>query len=925
MVKKVQLPVIGGVRKVITLPDSGTTIAGYAGQTLTVAQLKTLIGSTTTVQAASGAAAPAGAILLGPGLAGGGPLTGTIPIQITAPIPVFVDNDDGGGGDGGPGPPGRDGLTGAQGPTGPAVYLQAEPGEDALPPIPGRDGANGATGAQGPAGAALFLEAEPGDDGPPGAPGPPGPQGNPGTSGAVGPPGPAVWFEAEANEDVLQIPGPAGPQGIQGIPGTGGSGGQAMPMVLDSEWDETLGQTTSPLDWNASIVWGGGQIFSGTAPGYTGQLATAAVTNRAGLSIVNLSTSLTNNSGEVRFYNYDGSTISACAQLYTTDSLWAPGTYQPNSTGLRAVRAGSHLYLETANTIRLDIDGNGSGVWKAATSGISLTVNSTGNVGVKAVDTTHSSIIGLFVGPSMGVRMGENGAGTSALVQGCDPTGATTFQPLLVSGSTLSLGIGSTVYWALAATGRMAAGPPTSGIALTVNAATSAVGVSIVPDGAGGLDITGDPGASALIAIRSISTTTDGRAVIQYQSDRSTTQVYSLGVDPSGGTAKSFALRDITNGRTPFTCSVNGNFTLATPASGVVLTVNGVASATQQVWSDGTIAGSLLTNSGSGWMSIGTTSSHVLSFHTAGSSRATISANGNAVLNAPASGTALTVNGLSGSITLALLPGASGNTAFRVTDPGVNGRSFNVTTDNTYAYLNVAGTTPQLKVGVGGVYYLTIDNSGNTTISGPLALSANTAKAFLYSDASSNVAATAAPTNGQLLIGSTGAVPALGTITATLPLSVTVGAGTIALAGSYYERCSSNYTNTTTSATSVFTGITTEASGVYLIEAWITTQCSGTGGNKFRITAPTGATVEGWYQGSTSAITTLSYQRAVSINTLFSTANNTVASTAAPLYIWALVTCGVTTGTLTIGAAVVTAAQTCTVWAGSTIKISRVA
>src|SRR5258708_2643770 len=44
---------------------------------------------------------------------------------------------------------------------------------------------------------------------------------------------------------------------------------------------------------------------------------------------------------------------------------------------------------------------------------------------------------------------------------------------------------------------------------------------------------------------------------------------------------------------------------------------------------------------------------------------------------------------------------------------------------------------------------------------------ANTADAFVYSDALKKVASTAAATNGQLLIGSTGAVPVAATLTGT--------------------------------------------------------------------------------------------------------------------------------------------------------------
>lgn len=58
----------------------------------------------------------------------------------------------------------------------------------------------------------------------------------------------------------------------------------------------------------------------------------------------------------------------------------------------------------------------------------------------------------------------------------------------------------------------------------------------------------------------------------------------------------------------------------------------------------------------------------------------------------------------------------------------------------------------------------------------------NTAKAFVYSDASKKAVSTAAAANGELLIGSTGAVPAKATISQGAGITVTNGAGTITIA-----------------------------------------------------------------------------------------------------------------------------------------------
>jgi hypothetical protein len=219
---KWQTPTIGGVRKVIKTTNTvpGTTIAELGNQTITLAQLASIIGQIQAQQQNNGGGniggGSEGAIILGPGLSGGGPLVGNVPIRLTAPIPWGLD-DGGGGGDGDPGPPGvagvngLNGATGQQGPMGPAVYLDAADGEDGWHAIPGNQGtagvpgSNGATGMQGPMGPPIFLEAEQGEEGtfgPPGAPGLQGPQGVAGTGVVVAVPGTIAdltyWWNSSA-------------------------------------------------------------------------------------------------------------------------------------------------------------------------------------------------------------------------------------------------------------------------------------------------------------------------------------------------------------------------------------------------------------------------------------------------------------------------------------------------------------------------------------------------------------------------------------------------------------------------------------------------------------------------------------------------------------------------------------------------------
>lgn len=129
---------------------------------------------------------------------------------------------------------------------------------------------------------------------------------------------------------------------------------------------------------------------------------------------------------------------------------------------------------------------------------------------------------------------------------------------------------------------------------------------------------------------------------------------------------------------------------------------------------------------------------------------------------------------------------------------------------------------------------------------------------------------------------------------------------------------------TTTAATNTDTNLSfaAAASTKYILEFHGTAQCSSTGGVKYQITAPTGSTVEGWLLSSTSAITTLSYQRITAINTLTGTATHTVATTPGPDAIYAVVTTSSTAGSIAIGAASVTATQTTTIFAGASATMA---
>lgn len=115
---KFQVPTVGGLRKVIrpgSTASSGTTIAGLEGTTLTIQQLAALLANLENNGGGNIGQGTEGAIQVGPGLAGGGQLVGTVQIRLVAPIPAMLAED---GAEGERGPPGIPGPQGIQGPQG---------------------------------------------------------------------------------------------------------------------------------------------------------------------------------------------------------------------------------------------------------------------------------------------------------------------------------------------------------------------------------------------------------------------------------------------------------------------------------------------------------------------------------------------------------------------------------------------------------------------------------------------------------------------------------------------------------------------------------------------------------------------------------------------------------------------------------------
>lgn len=130
--RKIQLPAIGGIRKTITIPAAttpGTTIAEFGAGTITLAQLRAAL-SQPTPNTQVPANSTAGYLATGPGLTGGGVLSGALTLRLTEPVaaPLLVDEDE--DADDTMMIPGPTGPPGPQGAPAPATFFLAEDPED---------------------------------------------------------------------------------------------------------------------------------------------------------------------------------------------------------------------------------------------------------------------------------------------------------------------------------------------------------------------------------------------------------------------------------------------------------------------------------------------------------------------------------------------------------------------------------------------------------------------------------------------------------------------------------------------------------------------------------------------------------------------------------------------------------------------------
>lgn len=164
MANRVTIPVKGGLYKSVrvnTQQSAGTTISGFDNQIVSLDQLRAALGlnNKASVTPPSGGGIGSASLIVAPGLVGGGPLLGAVPLRINkaqAAAMFMGGGDDDGGTSGAPGKRGKNGAIGANGaagtPGGPRGYpiaLVTEPEEAMAIPVRGRRGFQGIQGIQG--------------------------------------------------------------------------------------------------------------------------------------------------------------------------------------------------------------------------------------------------------------------------------------------------------------------------------------------------------------------------------------------------------------------------------------------------------------------------------------------------------------------------------------------------------------------------------------------------------------------------------------------------------------------------------------------------------------------------------------------------------------------------------------------------------
>lgn len=236
----------------------------------------------------------------------------------------------------------------------------------------------------------------------------------------------------------------------------------------------------------------------------------------------------------------------------------------------------------------------------------------------------------------------------------------------------------------------------------------------------------------------------------------------------------------------------------------------------------------------------------------------------------------ISTSGVSNVLTLVTVNSNVGSFTNANVTVDAKGRITAVSTGNPVTSL--AGTANQIAVST-STGSVTLSLTSSVTIATSLTVSGLTPNSFLYSGTAGLLVATAAPTNGQLLIGATGTAPVAAALTGTTnQLTVTNGSGTITLSipsvfvapGSVQVTTSMQVSTTNT----ISAAGTTQGTGTVLTTDYNVVTTVGTGQGVVLPTALPGRTVTVVNRGAnallvypafSAAIDALSANTAVSV------------------------------------------------------------
>jgi len=164
------------------------------------------------------------------------------------------------------------------------------------------------------------------------------------------------------------------------------------------------------------------------------------------------------------------------------------------------------------------------------------------------------------------------------------------------------------------------------------------------------------------------------------------------------------------------------NVTINAPSSGVALTINEVAATAAIAMTDGTTSGQIGAYGAA--LQIGTSSNHAVSFYSNNINRVQIANGGAVTISAPASGTALTINGTNAPLTVNFASNAAGFTNWLTASTqrgyiGVDGGG--ILGGGTGTGFGIRSEGDLLLLAGAGSYVMRYGASGNLTLSQPAA------------------------------------------------------------------------------------------------------------------------------------------------------------------------------------------------------------